>query len=190
MTKLYVGNLSFNTSESQLRDLPAFATARGWTVVGVYTDDGKSAAAGKLAARDAFARLAADAAAGAFDVVVVVDQDRLTRTEDMRERGAILGAFQAAGVKVAVTSTGQVLDYRTDEGDLLGSLGAYFAAVENRKRRALLHRRGLIAYATTPHCPTCGYTTGFPPGWTTPQGNAPDPTPRPCQCWRLAELPA
>lgn len=54
---------------------------------------------------------------------------------------------------------------------------------------ALLRRRGLIAYVTTPHCPTCGYTTGFPPGWTTPQGNAPDPTPRPCQCWRLAELP-
>lgn len=54
---------------------------------------------------------------------------------------------------------------------------------------ALLRRRGLIAYATTPHCPTCGYTTGFPAGWVSAYGNAPDPTPRPCQCWRLAELP-
>lgn len=54
---------------------------------------------------------------------------------------------------------------------------------------ALLRRRGLIAYATTPHCPTCGYSTGFPPGWVSAYGNAPDSTPRPCQCWRLAELP-
>lgn len=45
------GQRDRHTIESQLRDLPAFATARGWTVVGVYTDDGKSAAAGKLAAR-------------------------------------------------------------------------------------------------------------------------------------------
>lgn len=158
------GQRDRHTIESQLRDLPAFCAARGWTVVGIYTDDGKSAAAGKLAARDAFARLVADAAAGMFDVVVVVDQDRLTRTEDMRERGAILGAFQAAGVKVAVTSTGQVLDYRTDEGDLLGSLGAYFAAVENRKRRARV-----IAGQTT------AATRGRKPrGWT-PYGLTYDP---------------
>jgi len=42
---------------------------------------------------------------------------------------------------------------------------------------ALLIRRGLIAYATLPHCAACGYLTG-------------DDGHRPCQCWRLAELPA
>lgn len=129
------GQRDRHTIESQLRDVPAFVARRGWSLVETYVDDGKSAKAGRLAARDAFARLVADAAAGRFDVVAVVDQDRLTRSEDLTERGAILGAFQSAGVKVAVASTGQILDYRTDEGDLLGSLGAYFAAVENRKRR-------------------------------------------------------
>lgn len=61
---------------------------------------------------------------------------------------------------------------------------------EARDVWALLVRRGLITYATTPHCPTCGYTTVFPAGWVSRYGNAPDYTPRPCQCWRLAELPA
>jgi hypothetical protein len=42
-----------------------------------------------------------DAAAGRFDVVVVADIDRLTRSEDLGERGAILGALQRAGVCVA-----------------------------------------------------------------------------------------
>lgn len=122
------------TIEAQLRDVPAACRAQGWTIVETYVDDGKSAATGKLAKRDAFARLVVDAAAGRFDVVAVIDQDRITRTSDLKERGAILGAFQTAGVKVFIASTGQLLDYRTETGDLLGNLGAWQAAVENAKR--------------------------------------------------------
>ena len=161
------GQRDRHTIESQLRDLPAYVARQGWTPAGDYIDDGKSAAAGKLAGRDAFARLVSDAAAGCFDVVVVVDQDRLTRSDDLAERGAILGAFQAAGVKVAVASTGQILDYRTDEGDLLGSLGAYFAAAENRKRRARVIAgqitaagRGRKPRGWTPYGLTYDATTG------------------------------
>lgn len=122
------------TIESQLREVPAFCTARGWSIVETYIDDGKSAATGKLAGREAFARLLADATAARFTVVAVIALDRLTRTTDLAERGAILGAFQAAGVKVAIASTGQVLDLRTDAGDLMGSFGAYVAGLANRQR--------------------------------------------------------
>jgi site-specific DNA recombinase len=124
-----------HTVASQLSALPAFAKTRGWTVVDTYVDDGKTAKAGHLEKRDAFARLLADARAGRIDVVVVVDLDRLTRAEDLRERGEVLGAFQSAGVQIAVASTGQVLDLRSSMGDLMSSLGAFFAAEENRKRR-------------------------------------------------------
>ena len=51
------------------------------------------------------------------------------------ERGEVLGAFQKAGVQIAVSSSGQVLDLRSSMGDLMSSLGAFFAAEENRKRR-------------------------------------------------------
>lgn len=125
-----------DTIASQLRELPAFVAARGWELmrpVETYVDDGRSARAGKLAQRTGLARLLRDAAAKLFDVVVVADLDRLTRAEDLAERGWILGALQHAGVRVADLS-GQVMDLATDHGDLLASVKAYLAAAENRKR--------------------------------------------------------
>jgi DNA invertase Pin-like site-specific DNA recombinase len=124
-----------HTIESQLRVLPDFIQRQGWKLVDTYIDDGKSAKAGKLEARDGLTRLLADVAARRLDVVVVVDVDRLTRAEDLTERGALLGAFQRAGVKIAVATSGQILDFTTTQGDLMGTLYAFFAAEENRKRR-------------------------------------------------------
>ena len=132
------GQRDRHTIASQLRVLPEFVAARGWTLaqpVGHYVDDGHTAKAGHLEARESFARLLADATRGIFDVVAIVDVDRLTRSEDIKERGEVLGAFQRAGVKIAVQSTGQILDLGTSMGDLLSGLQAFFAAEENRKRR-------------------------------------------------------
>src|SRR5450631_3865344 len=101
------------TIASQLEALPRFVSLRGWYLVkpaDTYVDDGRTAKAGYLSERLGFTRLLQDAGLGQFDVVVVVDLDRLTRSEDLRERGEVLGAFQKAGVQIAVSSSGQVLD--------------------------------------------------------------------------------
>jgi site-specific DNA recombinase len=129
-----------HTIASQMHELPAFAQREGWTLTSppdTYVDDGHSAKAGKLAHRAGFLRLLRDMGQQPrpFDVVVVVDMDRITRSEDLRERGEILGAFQTSGVKIAVSSTGQVLDLNSSIGDLQSALGAFFSAEENRKRR-------------------------------------------------------
>lgn len=123
-----------NTIASQLATLPAYCTAQGWRVVATYIDDGRSAKAGQLEKRDGLRDMLASAKAGAFDVVAVVDLNRLTRAEDIAERGMIYGALQAAGVQIAVRSSGQLLDLRTQIGDLFAALGGVFAADENRKR--------------------------------------------------------
>lgn len=139
-----------DTIASQLRVLPEFVQRQGWDLVrpaDAYVDDGRSARAGKLDARTGLAALLRDAALGLFDVVVVVDVDRLTRSEDLAERGAILGAFQRAGVRLASASTGQVLDLSTSIGDLFGTLQAFFAAEENRKRAERVSRGKLEAAA-------------------------------------------
>jgi DNA invertase Pin-like site-specific DNA recombinase len=130
-----LGQRDKHTIASQLSTLPAFVASRGWELVGTYVDDGKTAKAGHLEKRDGFARLLADMGARKFDVVVVVDQDRLTRSEDLRERGEVLGAFQRAGVQLAIASSGQLLDLGSSMGDLLSGLQAFFSAEENRKRR-------------------------------------------------------
>lgn len=122
------------TIDSQLRTLPAFVAARGWRLVGTFTDDGRSASS-KLERRTGLAALLAELAAGRIDVVVVSDLDRVTRSEDLEERGRILGAIQKAGAKLASASTGQVLDLSSSEGDLITSMQAFFAAEWVRKHR-------------------------------------------------------
>lgn len=126
-----------HTIASQLRVLPEYVAAQGWTLARpaeTYVDDGRTAKAGHLEEREAFTRLLVDAAAKAFEIVVVVDVDRLTRSEDMIERAAILGAFQRAGVRVATPASGP-LDLNTMPGELQVVLRALFAAEENRVKR-------------------------------------------------------
>ena len=64
---------------------------------------------GFLSKRTSFTRLIQDAALGLFDVVVIVDMDRLTRSEDLQERGEVLGAFQRAGVQLEANHPGHRL---------------------------------------------------------------------------------
>lgn len=169
-----------HTVESQLRTLPAFVSSQaGWTLArpaGHYVDDGRSAKAGKLEARDAFARLLRDAAAGEFDVVVIVDLDRLTRSEDITERGQIIGAFQRAHVKIAIAATGQILDLGSSMGDLLAGLQGYFAAEWGRKHRERISQGKLTAIAR-----------GRKPAGPTPYGLAYD---RFGAGWSIDESPA
>lgn len=142
------GQRDRDTIASQLRVLPAFVERMEWQLVRAietYVDDGHTAKAGHLDQRRGLAMLLRDAAAGLFDVVVVVDLDRLTRSEDITERGAILGAFQRAGVRVASATSGQVLDLSTSIGDLFGTLQTFFAAEENRKRRERIVQGKLTA---------------------------------------------
>jgi site-specific DNA recombinase len=134
-----------HTIASQLHDLPLYIDRRGWDLVrppDYYIDDGRSAKTGKLAQRVNFLKLLDDARQSprSFDVVVVIDAKRVTRTESWRERGLILGVLQDAGVKIAIASTDQVLDLNTDEGDLLIGLETHFAAKDNRSRRESILR--------------------------------------------------
>lgn len=134
------------TIESQLRDLPAYCARMGWRVDGQYTDDGESAKSGNLSARTNFARLLVDVAAGRYDVVVVAAIDRLTRAEDLTERGAILGAFQRGGCKIA-TPSGQMLDLATATGDLMATMQAFAAADWLRIHRERVRAGKLTAIA-------------------------------------------
>ncbi|MGE3454345.1 MAG: recombinase family protein [Kofleriaceae bacterium] len=122
-----------HTIENQLRILPAFVESQGWPLVGTYVDDGRSAKAGQLDKRDGFARLVRDAELRTFDLLVVVDVDRLTRTDSLEERARILGPFQRLGIDI-VTPSGGRLDMRTMLGELWVTIQALGAAEENRKR--------------------------------------------------------
>jgi site-specific DNA recombinase len=134
-----------DTIDSQLRTLRAYVKSQGWASAGEYVDDGRTAKTGHLDEREGFAKLVRDADAKLFDLVVVVDIDRLTRTDSIEERAQILGPFQRNGVDI-VTPSGGRHDLRSMFGQLWATFDALRASEENRVKSERV-RNGKIAAA-------------------------------------------
>jgi site-specific DNA recombinase len=144
------------TIESQLPACRELAARNGWSVVAEYVDNGVSAAAGNLERRHGLLRLLASAEAGDFEVVVTYDEDRLTRSDRIRERGYILGSLQEARVKIATVTKGALIDLDTDEGDLQISFGGLQSSSWLRKHKARIKagKARAIAEGRKPAGPT------------------------------------
>ncbi len=140
--------------ESSRRDVPAYIAAQGWTLAGIYEDDGRSAAPGKLAKRTDFARLAADCEAGKIDVVALAHMDRLSRA-DRLEREMILHAITSTGAKVAIVGAG-ILDPDTLAGEVMLSMGGIMAAqwLREHRKRVIAGRLTAIGRGRKPAGPT------------------------------------
>ena len=109
------------TTENQLRDLNAKARAAGWTVIGVYADEGISGARGR-AHRPAFDRLLRDAAQGKVDIVAAWSVDRLGRS--LTDLVGFLAELHA--LKVDLYLHQQAVDTTTLAGRaLFGMLGVF-----------------------------------------------------------------
>ena len=117
--------------------------SEGWTLVAEYEDDGKSGTT--LEGRDGLQQCLADAESRMFDVLVIVDWDRLTRADDMRERVSLVGALKDAEVSVAVTSTGEFAEFQSGTDELIALIKTWVGAEENRKRRERTRRGKLKA---------------------------------------------
>ena len=81
--------------ESDLEPLQAYAAERGYQIVDVYRDEGKS---GRDRKRAGLARMRADAAQGRFDVLLVAHHKRLAATEV--DAQAIIEELEGHGVTV------------------------------------------------------------------------------------------
>jgi site-specific DNA recombinase len=103
----------------------ALATARGWTIVGEYSDNDTSATKSR-GAGTAWARMLSEATAGKFDVVVAVDLDRLLRT--VRD----LLTLTETGAKV-LTVDGEI-DLTTADGEFRATMLAGIARFEARRK--------------------------------------------------------
>lgn len=107
----------------------AFAAARGWTVVNVFTDAGHSA---NRVDRPGLTALLAEARSGAFEVLVVEDLQRLARNPEVLAE--ILETTATAGVVVkAVSGTDHVPALTTLEWTQLAA--AHWKHEDRIKRR-------------------------------------------------------
>jgi DNA invertase Pin-like site-specific DNA recombinase len=119
--------------KSQVLALTEYVARQGWSLHSTYCDDGKSAKTGKLDKRDAFARLLADAEAKRFEVLVVLDISRLTRTDSIEERAQIFGPLQRFGIRI-YTPNGGEQDLNSFMGQFWSTFGSLISWEENRKR--------------------------------------------------------
>jgi site-specific DNA recombinase len=131
----------------------AFCDSQGWTVVGIYTDDGKSA---KDTNRPELQRMLADADDNLFDVIVVYKLDRLTRSVlDLYE---ILARIDKRGIKFK--SVTEMYDTTTATGRLFITLVAALAQWEreNLAERVYFGMEEMVRQGSRPGGTTCyGY---------------------------------
>lgn len=119
------------TIETQKRLLADYVKAQQWEVVDWYVDDGITGTS--IEGRPAFTKLLREAEEGRFDVVVVVDIDRLTRSDDPRERAYIDYTLRENGIKVAATNTGELLDLDNPNHELIHSIKTWIAKEDRKK---------------------------------------------------------
>lgn len=106
---------------NQRRELEAAAASKGWTVVGVYADEGVSGAKGRDA-RPQLDLMLKDAVRRRFDVVMVWAVDRLGRSlPDL-----VASMQELHGAKVDLFVQQQALDTTTPAGRaMFGMLGVF-----------------------------------------------------------------
>ncbi len=113
------------TVENQNRVLQEVAERSGWTIVGVYADEGISGAKGRDQ-RPAFDALLKAVARREIDIVAAWSVDRLGRS--LSDLVAFLGDLQARGTDLFLHQ--QAIDTSTPSGRMLFQLLGVFAEFE------------------------------------------------------------
>lgn len=115
------------TIQSQLDELPVYAESQGWEIFGVYKDEGISGSF--ISGREDFIRLLDDMEHKKFEILLVAEHSRVTRTEDPEERGRILALLKNNKIKLASPHEG-ILDLSQFSWELMTTLKPLFASEE------------------------------------------------------------
>jgi site-specific DNA recombinase len=125
-------SLGIDRQEHLCRDL---ADRKGWPIAEVYTDRDFSAYTGKK--RPAYSRLVDDLKNGIRDAVIVVDQDRLTRSP--KELEAFIDLADGHGIALA-SASGEV-DLSTSDGRFRARIMGTVGRQESEKKSERLKRQ-------------------------------------------------
>lgn len=124
------GQKEVETIKSQLSTLPVYAKRQGWQVFDTYVDEGLSGSS--IKGRPDFQRLLRDIEDKKFNIILITEHSRITRTEDIEERGRILGALQRNSIKLASPGEG-LLDMEKFADELVTTVKMIFAGREKRE---------------------------------------------------------
>jgi len=119
-----------DTIEGQRQQLHHYAQQQGWEIAGAYEDEGISGTVTR--GRGDFMRLLTHTAEGRFDLWLVAEHSRVTRTGDPEERGRLLKLLKDTGTRLASPAEG-TLDLSMFSGELMTTLKFMFAAEEKEE---------------------------------------------------------
>ena len=119
--------------ESQEDVLRKHCEVKGWEPI-LYKE-AKGISGEKIFTRPAMQRLLSDAEKGKFSYCLVVETERLSRSEDMLDTLQIKKIFRDNKVKIATPQN--VFDLEDDEDDFMSDL---FAALSKREKKKLIKR--------------------------------------------------
>lgn len=111
------------SAQNQLPELQAYAKMKGWTIAGVYTDEGIS---GKARSRPAFDSMMRDARKRKFDVLVCWKLDRVGRS--VSHLYQTVEELRGLGIEFAATTQG--VDTSTSTGKMIFGMLAVIAEFE------------------------------------------------------------
>ena len=127
----------------------------GWRIVEQYIDDGFSGET--IEGRPEFSRLLDDIAKDRFDILLVIDEDRISRSKSDMVGALIYDTLRENDIKIA-TSAGTLIDLTNEDQDLFASIKLGFSKWEKRKllsrmRRGRLEkwRQGKLAMGKEPY---------------------------------------
>jgi DNA invertase Pin-like site-specific DNA recombinase len=126
-----IGQKNLRTIEGQDLELRKYAESQSWDIIETYRDEAKSGAS--LRGRDDFLRLLEDIERPdrGWDVLLVAEYSRITRTDDPLERGKILKALIDNSIKLASPGEG-IQEPGTFHGELVTTLKFLFAGQEKK----------------------------------------------------------
>jgi len=137
---IYYGSAGSAHNPIATRSSQRVCTRQAWAVVDTYCDDGKSGET--IEGRPAFQKLLQNAMECHFDLILVIDIDRITRSTRAAESGFIFDTLRQHRVKIATPN--QIIDLENDEQGLFVGIAREFAKYE--KLKILLRtKRGKLA---------------------------------------------
>ncbi len=126
------------TIKSQRATLEGYAKRQGYSIYRVYEDDGFSGAT--IEGRPAFKRLLVDAQNQLFDAILVVEQNRITRTDNDEEEGRILMILKVNNIRLVSPHEG-ILDLNNPLFRLMAKF-KFWASAEERAEITRKMKRG------------------------------------------------
>ena len=118
------------TIDSQLSTLPEYAKEHGYSVYKEYKDDGISGSS--IAARPAFSELLEDCTKDLFQGILVVEHNRLTRSDNPEEVGKIQRILMENDIRIISPPEG-VIDLRKPPDELVAWIKTWISKEERKE---------------------------------------------------------